>query len=200
MFNNPNFLKALTLTAECTMKTGHEAGFIVAMDPDEKLYVYNVIEGGCANFHGVNVKIIRFKDEKITVRSHKDLFDFHFHPEAKGDIFPSSGDLCICPDGKPYVGIGKITNNGLVFILLIKAINKNTDPWQCDNIDITGLNQQELIQALEPIGYTGIILPFGNVNKGLRLPKSRLLTLKNFTDFIKVPENSQEFGQILGID
>lgn len=131
MLSSASFLKALKISAECTLETGLETGFKVSLLwnsqllSEQQLWIEEVLVGEARGME--NPKPLEeidgspelFPPDYVEPRA---FFLFHFHPHDEDVIIPSPEDLAVFRailNPFEFVGVGQINRSHKVRMIVM---------------------------------------------------------------------------------
>ena len=180
-----NFLDALTTAGETTKSSGHETSFILNLCEDGSLFTSRIWEGGTEGMGGPEGGVPKFikeaDDKEYLGNKSREFIDFHFHPDAKRRICPSSKDLS---NGSGAIdGIGRIDGKKIKILMMKKRHSHGGLEVVRDALagEISENSSQEEVQAvLRDSGIDNVIISFDNKNGKHELSADSKRKLKKF--------------------
>lgn len=184
LFQSEKFLNALKIAARVTQSSGYETAFEAAMLEDQSFSIVEVRKGMTdAMRDSTAIK----KIDGINLDKSVDLFQFHFHPEVSGPIWPSASDLRGQANRSSrkggvywsdiFLGVGQVDRGSNVRMLVVQS-----PLYSVTNIELEAYGQEEfsgphaqadIQEALEGMGFTTAIMEFVNTrNKLILTPQS----------------------------
>jgi hypothetical protein len=156
MLRLPKFSKALSIAADHTLSTGHEAGFGVEIDRKKQIYIHTVNSGDSESMS--NGKVIEEIDEySILIEKDPDpLFEFHFHPDHTFAVTPSTADIeSFAKTGASFMAVGEIDRNESLIILIARKPNHFISDYELEMYEdevFEARSQNDILQAFTNLG------------------------------------------------
>lgn len=152
----PKFSNALSIAANHTQSTGHEAGFGVEIDRKKQLYIHTVNSGNSESmFDG---KVIEEIDKYNTLidKDPDPLFEFHFHPDHTFMVAPSTADIdSFTKISASFMAVGEINRDKSLVILIARKPNHIISDYELEMYEEEveeAQSQSDVRQALTNIG------------------------------------------------
>lgn len=127
ILNSRKFRGALTLAAREVRLTGYETGFKVDILQNKEFKISDVKKGSTDRMDSGSETIGVIDADSYFDSTFGELLAFHFHPKSRGRLQPSDYDLDMFDDplGPTLMGVGMVSENGDVEMLLVASPYKN---------------------------------------------------------------------------